>query len=96
MQTKDSARDPVWEPAEGYQCLNEVPNLVDKPSFADVYDANEQELKALEEFIVMKEKCIMKLMYVERNLRAIEDTKWLMEYLKEFPKKDKFRTWQQL
>ena len=56
-----------------------------------MYDANEQELKALEEFIVMKEKCIMKLMYVERNLRAIEDTKWLMEYLQEFPKKDKFR-----
>ena len=50
---------------EGYQCLNEVPNPVEKLSFADVYDANEQELKALEEFIVMKEKCIMKLIYVE-------------------------------
>ena len=37
----------------------------------------------------MKEKCIMKLMYVERNLCAIEDTKWLMQYLKEFPRKDK-------
>ena len=96
VQTKDYARDPVWEPMEGYQCLNEVPNPAEKPSFTDVYDANEQELKALEEFIVMKEKCIMKLMYVERNLRAIEDTKWLMEYLQEFPKRDKFRAWQQL
>ena len=56
-------------------------NPAEKPSFADVYDANEQEFKALEEFIVMKEKCIMKLIYVEQNLRAIEDTKWLMEYL---------------
>ena len=35
-------------------------------------------MKALEEFIKMKESCIMKLMYVERNLSAIEDAKWLM------------------
>ena len=81
---------------EGYQCLNEVSDPAEKPSFADVYDANEQELKALEEFIMMKEKCILKLMYVEQNLCAIEDTKWLMEYLKEFSKKDKFIAWQQL
>ena len=43
----------------------------------------------------MKEKCIMKLMYVERNLRAIEDTKWLMQYLKEFPREDKLIPWEQ-
>ena len=35
----------------------------------------------------MNEKCIMKHIYVKRNLHAIEDTKWLMQYLKEFPKK---------
>ena len=44
----------------------------------NVYDANDQEMKALEEFIKMKERCIMKFMYVEHNLRAIEDTKWLI------------------
>ena len=65
---------------EGYQCLNGVPDPVEKPSFANVCDTNKQEINALEEFIMMKEKCIMKLMYVEQNL-AIEDTKWLMEYL---------------
>ena len=43
----------------------------------------------------MKEKCMMKLMYVECNLRAIEDTKWLMHYLKEFPRKDKLIPWKQ-
>ena len=51
VQTKDYARDPVWEPVEGYQCLNEVPNPAEKPSFVDAYDANEHQLKALEEFI---------------------------------------------
>ena len=75
VQTKDYARDPLWEPTEGYQCLTEVLGLDQKPSFVDVCDANDQKLKALEEFIKMKERCIMKLMYVEHNFRAIEDTK---------------------
>ena len=78
VQTKDYACDRLWEPAEGFQCLTEVPSTDQKPSFADVYDANDQELKALEGFIKMKERCIMKLMYVDRNLCAIEDTKWLL------------------
>ena len=89
VQTKDYARDPIWEPIEGYQCLNEVLDHGQKPNSAHVRDANDQEIKALEDFIIMKEKCIMKLMYVERNLHAIEDTKWLMQYLKQFPRKDK-------
>ena len=93
VQTKDYACDPMWEPVDGYQCLNEVPNRGQKPNFAHVHDANDQELKALEDFVITKEKCIMKLMYVERNLRAIEDTKWLMQYLKEFLRKDKLIPW---
>ena len=96
VQIKDYARDPLWEPTKGYQCLTEVPSPDQKPSFPDVYDANDQEMKALEEFIKMKERCIMKLMYVEHNLRAIEDTKWLMQYLKQFIKKNKFAMWKQL
>ena len=96
VQTKDYARDPLWEPAEGYQCLTEVLSLDQKPSFANVYDANDQEMKALEEFIKMKERCIMKLMYVEHNLRAIEDTKWLMQYLQQFPKTNKSAMWKQM
>ena len=95
VQTKDYDRDPIWEPTDGYQCLNEVPHREKKPNFAHVHDANDQELKALEDFIIMKEKCIMKLMYVERNLRAIEETKWLMQYLKEFPKEEKLIRWEQ-
>ena len=70
-----------------------MPSTDQKPSFADVYDANDQELKALEEFIKMKERYIMKLMYVDRNLRAIEDTKWLMQYLKQFPRINKLSMW---
>ena len=93
VQTKDYARDLIWEPVDGYQCLTEVPNRGQKPNFVHVHDANDQELKALEDFVIMKEKCIMKLMYVERNLHAIEDTKWLMQYLKEFPRNDKLIPW---
>ena len=96
VQTKDYARDPLWEPAEGYQCLTKVPSPDKKPSIAEVYNANDQEMKALEEFIKMKERCIMKLMYVEHNLRAIEDTKWLMQYLKQFPRKKKFDMWKEM
>ena len=96
VQTKDYARDPLWEPVEGYQCLTEVPSRDQKLSFADVYEANDQEMKALEEFIKMKERCIMKLMYVKRNLRAIDDTKWLIQYLKQFSKTNKSAMWEQL
>ena len=95
VQTKDYARDPIWDPVDDYQCLNEVPNHGLKPNFTQVHEANDQELKALEDFIRMKEKCIMKLMYVEHNLRIIEDTKWLMQYLKEFLRKDKVIPWEQ-
>ena len=70
-------------------------HTVDRNQTLQVHDANDQELKALEDFILMKEKCIMKLMYVERNLRAIENTKWLVQYLKEFPRKDKLGHWEQ-
>ena len=75
VQTKDYACDPIWELVDGYQCLNEVPNRGFKPNFAQVHNANDQELKTLEDFVRMKEKCIMKLMYVECNFCAIEDTK---------------------
>ena len=75
VQTKDYAWDPLWEPTEGYQYLTQVPSPDQKPSFVEVYDANDQEMKALEEFIKMNERCIMNLMYVEHNLRTIEDTK---------------------
>ena len=52
-----------------------MPDRGHKPNFAHVHDINDQEIKALKEFIIMKEKCIMKLIYLEQNLRAIEDTK---------------------
>ena len=73
-----------------------MPYHILKPNFINVHDANDHEIKALEEFIIMKEKCIMELMHVERNLCAIEDTKWLMQYLKEFSRKDKSLVWEQL
>ena len=73
-----------------------MPSSDQKPSFAEVYDANDQEMKALEEFIKMKERCIMELMYMERNLCAIENTKWLMQYLKQFPRTNKSTMWEQM
>ena len=95
VQTKDYTRDPMWEPMDSYQCLNEVPNCEHKPNFAYVHDANDQELKALEDFIIMKEKCIMKLIYVEHNVHAIEDMKWLMQYMKQFLREEKLIPWEQ-
>ena len=81
---------------QGYQCLNEGPSHDLKPSFADVYDANDQEMKALEEFIKIKERCIMKFMYVKHKLHAIDNAKWLMEYLKDSSRKKNSAMWDQL
>jgi hypothetical protein len=52
-------------------------------------EANPQELKALVDFIAYKERVLQHLQYVERNIQAIEDTRCLQKYLKEFPQIDK-------
>ena len=51
--------------------------------------ADSRELKSLESFIQMKERCISKRMYVQKNLDAIEEARWLANYLIHFPEADK-------
>ena len=40
VQTKDYARDLVWGPPDGNQCLLEVSEKDSKPKFAEIEDAN--------------------------------------------------------
>jgi hypothetical protein len=42
-------------------------------------------LKALDEFIAYKTRCVERLQNIKRNLQAIEETEWLKEYLEHFP-----------
>ena len=46
--------------------------------------ADPRELKSLESFIQMKERCILKRMYVQKNLDAIEEARWLANHLIHF------------
>jgi hypothetical protein len=62
-----------------------MPTHHGKPSLAPLKEADSRELKALAEFIEYKEHALHRLQYVERNIQAIEDTRWLKNYLKEFP-----------
>ena len=67
-----------------------MPELGTKPGIAVVKTADTRELKSLESFIQMKERCILKRMYVQKNLDAIEEARWLANYFIHFPIADKF------
>ena len=88
VQKKDYACDPHWEPAEGHQYLRSLPRKDDKPELAPVKEADDRELKALEAFVRMKERCIARRQHVDKNLDAIEEAKWLANYLVDFPRSD--------
>jgi hypothetical protein len=66
-------------------CLRLLPNTVEKPAVAEVHHIEERELKALDEFIAYKTRCVEKLLNVEKNLQAIDEIEWLKEYLEHFP-----------
>jgi hypothetical protein len=66
-------------------CLRSLPNTAEKLALAEVHRAEERELKALDEFIVYKMRCVERLQNVEKNLQAIEETEWLKEYVEHFP-----------
>jgi hypothetical protein len=69
---------------DGHVCLRSLPNTAEKPALTDVHRIEERELKALDEFIAYKTRCLERLQNVEKNLQAIEETKWLKEYLEHF------------
>ena len=89
VQKKDYAHDAMWQPENGHQYLRSLPEQGTKPSIAVVKTADSRELKSLESFIQIKKRCISKRMYVQKNLDAIEEARWLANYLIQFPTADK-------
>ena len=67
----------MWQPENGHQYLQSLPKEGTKPGIAVVKTTDPRELKSLESFIQMKERCISKRMYVQKNLDAIEEAQWL-------------------
>ena len=65
-----------------------------KLEFAKIQDANDQEIKALKEFIQLKEWCSSEACTHKAQSGGIEEAKWLLQYLKKTPQKDKFRIWE--
>ena len=85
MQKKDYAHDAMWKPKNRHQYLQSLLEEGTKPGITIVKIADSRELKSLESFIQMKERCISKRMYVQKNLDAIEEARWLANYLIHFP-----------
>jgi hypothetical protein len=84
VQYKHFSKD-AWGPTEGHVCLRSLSNKEEKPVLAEVHHAEERELKALDEFIAYKTRCVERLQNVEKNLQAIVEIEWLKEYLEHFP-----------
>ena len=61
-----------------------------KASLAPVNPYDLREVAALEEFIAIKENAITKLIRVNENLEAIQETILLKDYLQDFPRRDHF------
>ena len=77
--------DAMWQSENGHQYLRSLPKQGTKSNIAIVKTTNSRELKSLESFIQMKERCISKRMYVQKNLDAIEEARWFAKYLIHFP-----------
>lgn len=88
VQHKHYCKD-AWGPVEGQKTLRSLPNRENRPVFAKVFAADERELKALDDFIAYKERCVQRFQHVERNLEAIDEAERLKLYLAEFPHKDR-------
>jgi hypothetical protein len=95
VQYKIYAND-AWGPPDGHPFLASVPDVRSKPGFAEVFQANTEEVAALRSFTNLKERQLDR----QRRLNAAEDviqmyetviveTKAFIEYLEEFPSKDR-------
>jgi hypothetical protein len=89
VQYKPYARSPKWLPEHGHVCLDKIPSAHEVVPLASISEPNDRELKALEDFIVLKERHIARHMNVEKCLEAIDEASQLISYLKSFPSKDK-------
>jgi hypothetical protein len=73
VQYKPYARSPKWLLEHGYVFLDGIPLAREEVPLAPVLQADARELKALEEFIMLKERHISRHMNVEKCLEAIEE-----------------------
>jgi hypothetical protein len=60
VQYKHFSKD-AWGHAEGHLCLTSLSNTMEKPEIAEFFGADERELRALDEFIAYKERCVERL-----------------------------------
>jgi hypothetical protein len=88
VQHKHYCKDP-WGPETGTKALKSLPSREERPAFANVFAADERELKALDDFIAYKERCIQRLQHEDRNRDAKVEAERLKLYLAEFPHKDR-------
>jgi hypothetical protein len=88
VQHKHYCKDP-WQPETWTKTLRSLPRTDERPAFANVFAADERELKALDDFIAYKQRCIQRLQQVERNRDAKVEAEGLKLYLAEFPHKDR-------
>ena len=78
------ARTPRWELEVGHACLDVVPLARSQIGLVIITNPEPQDIKVLEDYIVLKEKHIARHQNVEKNIEAMEQTEWLISYLKEF------------
>ena len=88
VQHKHYCKDP-WGPEAGTKTLRSLPNREERPAFANVFAADERELKALDDFIAYKERCIQRFQHEDKNHNAKVEAERLKLYLAEFPRKDR-------
>jgi hypothetical protein len=67
VQHKHFSKD-AWGPAEGHVCLRSLPNTMEKRALVEVQCVEERKLRALDNFIAYKERCMERLQHVEKNL----------------------------
>jgi hypothetical protein len=67
VQHKHFSKDALG-PAEGHVCLRSLPNTMEKRALVEVQCVEERKLRALDNFIAYKERCMERLQHVEKNL----------------------------
>jgi len=65
--------------------LHSLPSTIEKPDLAQVFEADQRELKALDEFIAYKKKLILRGFDPIRNAEVVDRIEEFKEYLEDFP-----------
>jgi hypothetical protein len=89
VQYKPYSRSPAWKPEHGHECLQRIPSIDSQVDLASVAEPDGRELRALEDFILLKERHIVRHMNIEKSLKAVAETSKLIAYMHEFPLKDR-------